>query len=99
MRFAPDLHTPVGLGVVKGTRLDGGLHEASEKPLLGSGCRFSARDPRCGAGEGAPIVVPVSSAARTVLSRFRSEEHTSELQSQSNLVCRLLPQNKKNMEQ
>jgi len=49
MRFAPDLHTPVGLGVVKGTRLDGGLHEASEKPLLGSGCRFSARDPRCGA--------------------------------------------------
>ena len=72
MRFGPDLHTPVGLGVVKGTRLDGGLHEDSEKPLLGSGCRFSARDPRCGAGEGAPIVVPVSSAARTVLSRFRT---------------------------
>src|SRR5256884_2451843 len=23
MRFGPDLHTPVGLGVVKGTRLDG----------------------------------------------------------------------------
>src|SRR2546427_8967014 len=28
--------------------------------------------------------------------RFRSEEHTSELQSQSNLVCRLLLEKKKN---
>src|SRR2546430_8108652 len=30
-----------------------------------------------------------------VLRRFRSEEHTSELQSQSNLVCRLLLEKKK----
>src|SRR3972149_9687898 len=29
-------------------------------------------------------------AARTAMARIRSEEHTSELQSQSNLVCRLL---------
>src|SRR5438270_12741707 len=29
--------------------------------------------------------------------RCRSEEHTSELQSQSNLVCRLLLEKKKNM--
>src|SRR2546427_7964403 len=29
------------------------------------------------------------------VSRFRSEEHTSELQSQSNLVCRLLLEKKK----
>src|SRR2546430_7137957 len=28
---------------------------------------------------------------------FRSEEHTSELQSQSNLVCRLLLEKKKNL--
>src|SRR2546430_9076084 len=28
---------------------------------------------------------------------YRSEEHTSELQSQSNLVCRLLLEKKKNM--
>src|SRR2546430_7232935 len=37
--------------------------------------------------------------ARTVLgstSNTRSEEHTSELQSQSNLVCRLLLEKKKN---
>src|SRR2546430_12771891 len=31
-----------------------------------------------------------------VASRARSEEHTSELQSQSNLVCRLLLEKKKN---
>src|SRR2546427_1040827 len=30
------------------------------------------------------------------LGAFRSEEHTSELQSQSNLVCRLLLEKKKN---
>src|SRR2546430_5179935 len=34
-------------------------------------------------------------AARSWRSRPRSEEHTSELQSQSNLVCRLLLEKKK----
>src|SRR2546430_12613281 len=33
--------------------------------------------------------------ARATLTRGRSEEHTSELQSQSNLVCRLLLEKKK----
>src|SRR2546430_5704471 len=33
--------------------------------------------------------------AAPVRPRFRSEEHTSELQSQSNLVCRLLLEKKK----
>src|SRR2546430_12697714 len=51
-----------------------------------------------GAGDGAgarvPGVVQVARArARAV--RVRSEEHTSELQSQSNLVCRLLLEKKK----
>src|SRR2546421_6805009 len=32
------------------------------------------------------------------LSKFRSEEHTSELQSRSDLVCRLLLEKKKNKE-
>src|SRR5688572_31114756 len=32
----------------------------------------------------------VASAFNNAVARFRSEEHTSELQSQSNLVCRLL---------
>src|SRR2546427_8173212 len=40
-------------------------------------------------------VVPVPFALPTISSRFRSEEHTSELQSQSNLVCRLLLEKKK----
>src|SRR5688572_31600383 len=35
------------------------------------------------------------SAALSVTGRSRSEEHTSELQSQSNLVCRLLLEKKK----
>src|SRR5438270_6422594 len=37
----------------------------------------------------------LQSSIRT-LARSRSEEHTSELQSQSNLVCRLLLEKKKN---
>src|SRR2546430_4090631 len=37
-----------------------------------------------------------SSSAITPLKSNRSEEHTSELQSQSNLVCRLLLEKKKN---
>src|SRR2546430_13332860 len=37
---------------------------------------------------------PLSITARD---RSRSEEHTSELQSQSNLVCRLLLEKKKNL--
>src|SRR5688572_31554184 len=40
---------------------------------------------------------PVANAAFRHPARFqRSEEHTSELQSQSNLVCRLLLEKKKN---
>src|SRR2546430_10282474 len=39
-----------------------------------------------------PVRVP---AARTPAAGPRSEEHTSELQSQSNLVCRLLLEKKK----
>src|SRR2546427_4109969 len=38
---------------------------------------------------------PASSAATAAATRARSEEHTSELQSQSNLVCRLLLEKKK----
>src|SRR2546430_12875908 len=38
---------------------------------------------------------PISSSALRALEDIRSEEHTSELQSQSNLVCRLLLEKKK----
>src|SRR2546427_6522949 len=40
-----------------------------------------------------PALVPVEN--RAVQRRERSEEHTSELQSQSNIVCRLLLEKKK----
>src|SRR5688572_32313954 len=39
--------------------------------------------------------VDVRSASQTMPPSMRSEEHTSELQSQSNLVCRLLLEKKK----
>src|SRR5438270_2078499 len=39
--------------------------------------------------------VPACAAAGTCVCTVRSEEHTSELQSQSNLVCRLLLEKKK----
>src|SRR2546427_3877642 len=38
---------------------------------------------------------PRRQLANSALRQFRSEEHTSELQSQSNLVCRLLLEKKK----
>src|SRR2546427_8171108 len=38
---------------------------------------------------------PLGPRAEAVLEHVRSEEHTSELQSQSNLVCRLLLEKKK----
>src|SRR5438270_8436132 len=44
---------------------------------------------------GALIIAKNPEAYRTVSMQFRSEEHTSELQSQSNLVCRLLLEKKK----
>src|SRR2546430_8599986 len=42
------------------------------------------------------LAVPVGDPGRALLGHRRSEEHTSELQSQSNLVCRLLLEKKKN---
>src|SRR2546430_4481057 len=39
---------------------------------------------------------PSGSTHSRIPTRLRSEEHTSELQSQSNLVCRLLLEKKKN---
>src|SRR5260370_42685542 len=50
-------------------------------------------------GLGSVTVMPASSHARRPASRSRcqrSEEHTSELQSHLNLVCRLLLEKKKN---
>src|SRR2546427_3191148 len=61
------------------------------------------RDPHDHAGAprqrgAAGAVASVHGAGRTAR-RVRSEEHTSELQSQSNLVCRLLLEKKKKKKQ
>src|SRR2546430_5830493 len=55
--------------------------------------------PGCSRGWVWPGLGRSASSARRSCSpaRFRSEEHTSELQSQSNLVCRLLLEKKKQM--
>src|SRR2546430_11318061 len=46
----------------------------------------------CSARSASPVCAGCSNRSRD---RVRSEEHTSELQSQSNLVCRLLLEKKK----
>src|SRR5689334_24735657 len=56
---------------------------------------------RLGRNSSAPIAAPARRATTPLLERFsrhdkRSEEHTSELQSQFHLVCRLLLEKKKN---
>src|SRR2546430_13149361 len=57
----------------------------------------------CASGEGGAIARSSSTypARKSKLSpsAWRSEEHTSELQSQSNLVCRLLLEKKKKRQQ
>src|SRR2546427_1644824 len=53
------------------------------------------RSPDCKAASSRCITTEGMWACSTSLSRARSEEHTSELQSQSNLVCRLLLEKKK----
>src|SRR2546430_14333785 len=51
-----------------------------------------ARDP---AGAGPQLTAVFASRSVDAFAGIRSEEHTSELQSQSNLVCRLLLEKKK----
>src|SRR5438270_4674590 len=54
--------------------------------------RSGAADPRVHAGHRDRVLYRKRALAGAV--RLRSEEHTSELQSQSNLVCRLLLEKK-----
>src|SRR2546430_7571656 len=58
----------------------------SREWLLATAAALSTRPP-------SPLPLPAIGSA---LPKLRSEEHTSELQSQSNLVCRLLLEKKKN---
>src|SRR2546427_13307556 len=70
------------------------LHDAlpiySRDECAGSvSCSLTPRSPR------ARLPPPLRAAAPSRCGSPRSEEHTSELQSQSNLVCRLLLEKKK----
>src|SRR2546430_14399784 len=62
------------------------LHDAL--PILGGGVATQY-------GDGAALLVAAVNILNYVAGQVRSEEHTSELQSQSNLVCRLLLEKKK----
>src|SRR2546430_7017242 len=66
------------------SRADAGLHECGV-------ARGDAAFPRSGVFQ--PLAKQTLEERR--IQRARSEEHTSELQSQSNLVCRLLLEKKK----
>src|SRR2546430_7275174 len=58
-------------------------------PQAGRSLAIPATDARCSQSNG------LRTSSTTGRSAARSEEHTSELQSQSNLVCRLLLEKKK----
>src|SRR2546430_11383248 len=64
--------------------------------FLGSRQRTDHRVFDEGVLEGIPRIGPLLPWPREIVTD-RSEEHTSELQSQSNLVCRLLLEKKKHM--
>src|SRR3712207_7690551 len=78
------------------------LHDAlpicsrRRRPALHPVGQGLARFPgRCGGFGGAEEVFPVPRGGDKRRSHFRSEEHTSELQSRQYLVCRLLLEKKK----
>src|SRR2546430_3246281 len=62
-------------------------------PLMATRCVRMAS--RVASGSQFPTCLKAFSPASTSSQSIRSEEHTSELQSQSNLVCRLLLEKKK----
>src|SRR2546430_7990741 len=64
------------------------LNKQTKAPCEGEACTLPTRAPLWG----------TDYAADSDFVRVRSEEHTSELQSQSNLVCRLLLEKKNKLE-
>src|SRR5256886_14934168 len=85
--FAPDLVIlDLGLPKLDGLEVARSLRADDDIPIL----ILTARDALEARVEGLD-----SGADDYLVKPFRSEEHTSELQSQSNLVCRLLLEKKK----
>src|SRR5205085_12367722 len=79
--------------------LERGLALAGEKlagPALDVGCSVGRSTFELAQRGAAPVLgVDLNFSMLQVAAGVRSEEHTSELQSQSNLVCRLLLEKKK----
>src|SRR5688572_31792470 len=71
------------------------LEDFMGTPITGNGVREATMPGRCAAPP-APAMITCRPLflAEEAYSTMRSEEHTSELQSQSNLVCRLLLEKK-----
>src|SRR2546430_3018608 len=63
--------------------------------LCGVGMSAAAQQRTVTFEEPSPVAITGFAVGRADYDRVRSEEHTSELQSQSNLVCRLLLEKKK----
>src|SRR2546430_8464080 len=74
------------------TTLFRSLHPGAVDPVR----RKEPGDSESAAGPYALTGLPIVKERKPVGAPRRSEEHTSELQSQSNLVCRLLLEKKKN---
>src|SRR2546430_11415466 len=71
------------------------LFRSRERGVARQSCRRSARAPHPGVPAAVLCARPRAALPGGVRAHRRSEEHTSELQSQSNLVCRLLLEKKK----
>src|SRR5256885_8718831 len=95
-RAGPRLWSPVARQLLLVARAEGAAPGAR-----GARARGAAQEPRSRAGvgtaepQGAPGEEQGAAAALRGARRARSEEHTSELQSPCNLVCRLLLEKKK----
>src|SRR5690606_41041017 len=73
---------------------DFGTHPINAPSRPHPACATSARNSASAAPRSNGCTCPRSASARSARSRARSEEHTSELQSRENLVCRLLLEKK-----
>src|SRR3989454_3622431 len=96
--IASVLRSPVADALVKAIRAAAGVGEFAfddAEELV----RYAVRRGLIGPEEGdrvlADVEVPLKSRVKPVRAVRRSEEHTSELQSPCNLVCRLLLEKKK----
>src|SRR5690242_21027747 len=78
-RLSAGVHAPNRARAAIGVRIPPGCTQLTQTLLCASSCRSASVNPR----------------TANLLAEYRSEEHTSELQSHVNLVCRLLLEKKK----